>query len=157
MQLSLRLHRRPRVVRRTGQHLMPAKRAITGLIGLVWTYATQKVREQLMTSGNAAAVEPPVPPTTPVQNTAPSGLTTAEASSRLQEDGANAILDTSSHPLRNALTKFWAPVPWLLEASVAPQMVLHKYLEDVVIVGLLVFDAALAYFQEGRAQSTLTA
>jgi H+-transporting ATPase len=62
--------------------------------------------------------------------------------------------DTSAHPLRNALTKFWAPVPWLLEASVVLELVLHKYYEAAVIAALLVFNAALAYFQEARAQAT---
>jgi H+-transporting ATPase len=65
--------------------------------------------------------------------------------------------DTSAHPLRNALAKFWAPVPWLLEASIVLELVLHKYYEATVIAGLLVFNAALAYFQEGRAQATLAA
>jgi H+-transporting ATPase len=65
--------------------------------------------------------------------------------------------DTSAHPLRNALTKFWAPVPWLLEASVVLELVLHKYYEAAVIAALLVFNAALAYFQEARAQATLAA
>jgi H+-transporting ATPase len=65
--------------------------------------------------------------------------------------------DTSAHPLRNALAKFWAPVPWLLEASVVLELVLHKYYEAAVIAALLVFNAALAYFQEARAQSTLAA
>jgi H+-transporting ATPase len=48
-------------------------------------------------------------------------------------------------------------VPWLLEASIVLQIVLHKYFEGAVIAGLLVFNAALAYFQEGRAQATLAA
>ena len=96
------------------------------------TYGTQKVREQLMTSGNVAAVVPPSRPATPVQITASGGLTSAEAASRLQKDGPNAIPDTSAHPLRNALAKFWAPVPWLLEASIVLQVVLHKYLEAAV-------------------------
>ncbi len=65
--------------------------------------------------------------------------------------------DVSAHPLRNALAKFWAPVPWLLEASIVLQVVLHKYAEASVIAGLLIFNAALAYFQEGRAQATLKA
>jgi H+-transporting ATPase len=65
--------------------------------------------------------------------------------------------DTSDHPLRNALTKFWAPVPWLLEASIVLQVALHKFFEAGVIGGLLVFNAALAYFQEGRAHATLVA
>jgi H+-transporting ATPase len=85
------------------------------------------------------------------------GLTSNEAQSRLEKDGPNAIPDTSAHPLRSALAKFWAPVPWLLEASIILQVVLHKYIEAAVIGGLLVFNAALAIFQEGRAQATLAA
>jgi len=107
----------------------------------------------------AAHVEVPSsnPPTKPLQNIASKGLTSAEAHSRLQKDGPNAMPDVSAHPLRNALAKFWAPVPWLLEASIVLQVVLHKYAEAAVIAGLLVFNAALAYFQEGRAHATLRA
>jgi H+-transporting ATPase len=93
----------------------------------------------------------------PRQNIVSDGLTSDEAKSRLEKDGPNAMPDTSAHPLRNALAKFWAPVPWLLEAAIALQLVLHKDVEAAVIAGLLVFNAALAYFQEGRAQATLTA
>src|ERR1700683_181935 len=97
------------------------------------------------------------PPANPLHNIASSGLTGAEAHSRLQKDGPNAMPDVSAHPLRNALAKFWAPVPWLLEASIVLELVLHKYYEAAVIAALLVFNAALAYFQEGRAQATLAA
>jgi H+-transporting ATPase len=65
--------------------------------------------------------------------------------------------DTSAHPLRNALSKFWAPVPWLLEASIALEIMLHKNYEAAIIAALLIFNAALAYFQESRAQATLNA
>jgi H+-transporting ATPase len=65
--------------------------------------------------------------------------------------------DTSAHSLRNAMAKFWAPVPWLLEASIVLELVLHKNYEALVIGALLVFNAALSYFQEGRAQATLAA
>ena len=87
----------------------------------------------------------------------PKGLTSEEARGRLEKDGPNAMPDTSAHPLRNALAKFWAPVPWLLEASIVLEVVLHKYYEAAVITALLVFNAVLAYFQESRAQATLTA
>ena len=59
------------------------------------------------------------------------------------------------HPIQNALAKFWAPVPWLLEAAIVLQVVLHKYIEAAVIGGLLIFNAALAAIQEGRTQATL--
>jgi H+-transporting ATPase len=93
----------------------------------------------------------------PDKNVKPNGLTSEEAKIRLARDGPNAMPDTSAHPFRNALAKFWAPVPWLLEAAILLQLVLHKDLEAAVIAGLLVFNAALSWFQEGRAQATLTA
>jgi len=93
----------------------------------------------------------------PAQDATANGLSSKEASERLTRDGPNSMPDTSAHPVRDALTKFWAPVPWMLEASVVLQVVVHKYVEAAVIAGLLVFNAALAYFQEGRAQATLTA
>jgi H+-transporting ATPase len=100
-----------------------------------------------------SAVSQDAAPTSP-QST---GLSSTEAAARLKKDGRNAMPDTSAHPLRNALLKFWAPVPWLLEAAIILQLVLHKYVESAVIAGLLVFNAALAWFQEGRAQATLAA
>ncbi|WP_158792026.1 HAD-IC family P-type ATPase [Granulicella sp. L60] len=99
----------------------------------------------------------PLPNLPATNTTAPAGLTSDAAAECLRKDGPNAMPDTSVHPFRNALAKFWAPVPWLLEASIVLQVVLHKHVEASVIGGLLVFNAALAYFQEGRAQATLTA
>jgi H+-transporting ATPase len=65
--------------------------------------------------------------------------------------------DTTVHPLRRALGKFWAPVPWMLEAAIVLQVALGDDAEAAIIVGLLVFNAALGFFQEGRAQATLAA
>jgi H+-transporting ATPase len=45
----------------------------------------------------------------------------------------------------------------LLEASIVLEVGLGKYYEATVIASLLVFNAALAYFQESRAQLTLAA
>jgi H+-transporting ATPase len=86
-----------------------------------------------------------------------SGLTTAEARARLAKYGPNAMPDTAIRPWRMALAKFWAPVPWMLESAIILQTVLHEYVEAAVIAGLLVFNAALGFFQEGRAQTTLAA
>jgi H+-transporting ATPase len=65
--------------------------------------------------------------------------------------------DASVHPIGNAIEKLWAPVPWMLEAAIMLQLVLHKFAEAGVIAGLLVFNAALGFFQEGKAQATLAA
>src|SRR5579864_3366998 len=85
------------------------------------------------------------------------GLTQAEAQKLLEKFGPNAMPDTSVHPLRIALEKFWAPVPWMLEAAVVLELVRSKFVEAATISGLLVFNAALGFFQEARAQATLAA
>jgi len=85
------------------------------------------------------------------------GLTGDEARRRLEKSGPNAMPDTALHPLRRALSKLWAPVPWMLEAAILLELVLGKYVEGAVIAGLLLFNAALGFFQEGRAQATLAA
>jgi H+-transporting ATPase len=85
------------------------------------------------------------------------GLTAGEAGRRLQKFGPNAVADTAGHPLARAITKLWAPVPWMLEAAIVLEIVLGKYVEASVIAVLLVFNAALGFLQEGRAQATLAA
>ena len=85
------------------------------------------------------------------------GLTADEALARLQKTGANSVADATQHPVERALAKFWAPVPWMLEAAIVLQLVLSEYLEAGAVAFLLVFNAALGFFQEGRAQATLDA
>jgi H+-transporting ATPase len=87
----------------------------------------------------------------------PNGLTSDEARRLLQKLGPNAMPDTAFHPLHMALEKFWAPVPWMLEAAIVLQVALGDYAEAAIIAGLLVFNAALGIFQESRAQATLAA
>jgi H+-transporting ATPase len=92
-----------------------------------------------------------------VEDRPSNGLTSGEVRTELAKYGPNAMPDTAIRPLRMALAKFWAPVPWMLEAAVILQLVLHEYIEAAVIGALLVFNAALGFFQEGRAQATLAA
>jgi len=103
------------------------------------------------------AVVVPLRPAAPSQADTPAGLTNAEGLRRLQQFGPNTMPDTAMHPLQMALAKFWAPVPWMLEAAILLQLALGDVVEAAVIAGLLIFNAALGLFQEGRAQATLAA
>jgi H+-transporting ATPase len=85
------------------------------------------------------------------------GLTTAEAGKAMASFGPNEMPDTAAHPWHDAIERFWAPVPWMLEAAILLELVLGKYLEAGIIAALLVFNAALGLVQEGRAQATLAA
>jgi H+-transporting ATPase len=61
------------------------------------------------------------------------------------------------NPLHDVITKFWAPVPWLLEAAVILQLILHDYVQAGIVFALIVFNAVLGYLQSSRAQATLAA
>ena len=85
----------------------------------------------------------------------PRGLTGAEAETRLKQFGPNAVVEELPHPLKQFVLRFWAPIPWLLEAAIVTQLFIGENLEAGVIGGLLVMNAVLSFLQEGRAQKTL--
>jgi H+-transporting ATPase len=83
------------------------------------------------------------------------GLTSEEAHRRLRESGPNVVAEKKPHSILALLSKFWAPVPWMLEATIVLELALGKILEGIVIAVLLVFNASLSLFQETRARSAL--
>ena len=83
------------------------------------------------------------------------GLSTADAQARLRQFGFNAVVEQKAHPVKNLLKRFWAPIPWLLEATIIIQLLLGEPVEAAVIGGLLVVNAVLSLLQEGRAQKAL--
>lgn len=85
------------------------------------------------------------------------GLSREEIRARLQQYGPNSVPEAPTSLWRRAAIKLWGPVPWLLEAAILLQFMLHEYVEAAVIATLLVFNAALGFAQEGRAQATLAA
>src|ERR1017187_10076247 len=97
------------------------------------------------------------PPSSAEDVPLPAGLTSEEARQRLEKVGPKAVPGTAESPLRRALTKLWAPVPWMLEAAIVLEVSLGKYVEAAIISGLLAFNAALGFLQEGRAQATIAA
>lgn len=105
------------------------------------------------TAATALTNGPASPPMAPQAG----GLSSAEARARIGAAGPNTMPDTSAHAWRMALEKFWAPVPWMLEAAIVLQCAPGKFLEAEIIAGLLVFNAALGLLQESRAQATLAA
>jgi len=85
------------------------------------------------------------------------GLTSEEARRLAIQFGPNAMPDVAAHPIRRALAKLWAPIPWMLEAAIVLELALGRHVEAGIIAGLLGFNALLGFFQEGRAQATLAA
>ena len=83
------------------------------------------------------------------------GLTNDEARRRLQRFGRNAVAEENPHLVLALLKKFWAPVPWMLEATIALELILGRTFEASIIGALLVFNASLTLVQETRARGAL--
>jgi H+-transporting ATPase len=90
-----------------------------------------------------------------VPSTSGVGLSSVEALRRRTQFGPNSIEDEQEHPVRLAISKLWAPIPWMLEVAIVIQLGLGEYLEATVVFSLLLFNAALGFFQENRAQAIL--
>ena len=83
------------------------------------------------------------------------GLTSQDAAQRLSEFGRNEIVEREKPFLLKIASELWQPVPWMLEAAIVLQIAIGERLEAAVIAALLLFNVALGYFQEGKAQAAL--
>jgi H+-transporting ATPase len=84
-----------------------------------------------------------------------SGLSTAEAAARRAEFGPNTTVEQKVHPLKRWAVHFWAPVPWVLEATIVLQIAIGQRLSALLIAMLLILNVALGVFQENRANAAL--
>lgn len=83
------------------------------------------------------------------------GLSSQEVQQRLQQYGPNAVQEQHPHPIRAFLSKFWGPIPWMLELTILLQIMLGKYSSAGIIFFLLVVNGLLGFIQENRAQNAL--
>lgn len=90
-----------------------------------------------------------------ITNLSLDGLSSLEAAERLTQYGPNTIAKPQPRGIRMFLHKFWGIVPWMLEAAIAIDIVLGRYIEAIVITALLLFHALLGFFQENRARRAL--
>ncbi len=83
------------------------------------------------------------------------GLTGEEARERLRRFGPNAVPEQRPHPTLLFLRKLWAPVPWMLELTLALELALGRITQAAVIAALLVLNATVSFVQEGRARNAV--
>lgn len=83
------------------------------------------------------------------------GLSSAEAARRLAQFGPNAVIEERISPAQRILRHFWAPVPWMLEATIALQLTIGERAEALMVAALLIINVVLGVFQEGRADAAL--
>jgi H+-transporting ATPase len=83
------------------------------------------------------------------------GLTQAEADSRVKQFGYNEIPEKKAYPLLNFLSKFWGLTAWMLEFIVVLSWFLHNRSDAYVVGGLLIFNALISFTLEQSAANAV--
>ena len=91
----------------------------------------------------------------PSRATNDTGLTSSEAAERRAKVGPNETAEPRSSGTERFLRHFWAPVPWMLEATVILQLAVGERVEATMIAGLLILNVAIGLIQENRADAAL--
>jgi len=83
------------------------------------------------------------------------GLSDEEVKERLAKYGPNTIEEKEESWMHRLFRRFWGPIPWMIEiAAILSAMV--KHWEDFTIITiLLVFNAAVDFYQESKALNAL--
>ncbi|MFD2081631.1 Cation transporter/ATPase, N-terminus [Actinopolymorpha cephalotaxi] len=63
----------------------------------------------------------------------PRGLSSAQARALLDQVGPNAVPEERPSVLVRAVRRLWAPVPWMLEATIVLELALAKWLEAGIV------------------------
>ncbi|WP_340695281.1 plasma-membrane proton-efflux P-type ATPase [Hydrogenobacter thermophilus] len=76
------------------------------------------------------------------------GLTSEQAEENIKRYGFNEIEEKKEHVLLKFLKKFISPIPLLLELTMLFLIILGKYYDSLVILGLLIFNVILSFSHE---------
>lgn len=73
------------------------------------------------------------------------GLTDFEAKKRIEKIGYNEVVEKEGNPILDFLSRYWGPMPWLLELTIILSYFLHHYLEVLIVFGLLTTNVAIGF------------
>jgi H+-transporting ATPase len=87
----------------------------------------------------------------------PEGLSSAEANKRLAQYGPNALEEKAESPLLKFLGFFWGPIPWMIEVAALLSAVDGHWVDLLIILVMLVFNAVVGFLQEHQAANAVAA
>jgi H+-transporting ATPase len=85
------------------------------------------------------------------------GLSQSEAQRRIATYGYNEIPEKRINPLVQALTYFWGPIPWMIEAAAVLSALVRHWPDFVIILVLLVANAGVGFWEEYQAGNAIAA
>ena len=87
----------------------------------------------------------------------PGGLSAAEAARRLAQFGPNALPEERESLLLKFLRNFWGPIPWMIEIAALLSAAVGHWVDLIIILILLVFNAVVGFWQEHQAANAVAA
>lgn len=85
------------------------------------------------------------------------GLTDAMVTALRQQYGYNEVKEKRTPSIFLLVRKFWGLTAWMLEATIVISFLLHKTFDAYVILGLLIFNGLIGFFNELKAAKTVAA
>ncbi len=85
------------------------------------------------------------------------GLGSDEVARRQAQYGPNALEEKRVSVLRQLLGYFWGPIPWMIEVAAVLSALVRHLADFFIIVTLLIFNAAVGFWQEYTAGNAVTA
>lgn len=89
--------------------------------------------------------------------TSTNGLSSADAKARLDQYGLNAIEAKEESRWKKLFSYFWGPIPWMIEAAAIISLARQDLPDFIVITGLLLYNAAVGFWQDNKAANALAA
>lgn len=83
------------------------------------------------------------------------GLSEAEAAKRANEYGFNEVVEKKKNLYIDFLSRFWGPMPWLLELAAGLCFVVGEPFDGLIIFSLLVMNTVIGFFNENNSQKAL--
>ncbi len=87
--------------------------------------------------------------------TSMNGLTESEAETRTHNFGENTIREVARSPIVEFFSRYWGPMPWLLELAMMIAFVLQHYVEVIIILVLLTTNVILGFLHSRNSQRAL--
>jgi len=87
--------------------------------------------------------------------TSENGISENEAKQRIQQIGYNEIKEEKKNPLLDFLSRYWGPIPWLLEIAMIISFAVSHYLEGIIIFVLITANAIIGYMHSRNSQKAV--